>query len=85
MDTNEYLTAPEVARILRASLGCVQRWLLSGRLRGVRRGERGRWLVTRDDLDAFLANPEVKAEVPKRRAGRAEAARERLRRKGYRV
>jgi excisionase family DNA binding protein len=49
----EYLLLEEVARECRAPVASVRYWIASGRLRSIRPGRRR--LVSRDELDRFLA------------------------------
>ena len=57
--THEYLTAPQLGKELMLGHDKVLDWIHSGELRAVdvsnKRGQRPRWRISRDDLDAFLA------------------------------
>jgi excisionase family DNA binding protein len=48
----EYRTTEEVAGLLKVTPTTVQRWVSEGRLRGTKVGKR--WLVTPQDLEAFV-------------------------------
>lgn len=50
-----YLTIKEVAERLRVSERTVRRWLLAGKLKGFRFGDRAGWRVDEKDLEAFVA------------------------------
>jgi len=56
-----YLTPPEVAKTLRVSESKVASWIRSGRLRAynVSEGQRPKYRIRADDLDAFLAGRAV--------------------------
>jgi excisionase family DNA binding protein len=58
----EYLLLDEVARECRAPVASVRYWIASGRLRSIRPGRRR--LVSRDDLDRFLAVVPEPSVVP---------------------
>jgi excisionase family DNA binding protein len=58
----EYLLLDEVARECRAPVASVRYWIASGRLRSIRPGRRR--LVSRDDLDRFLAFVPEPSAVP---------------------
>ena len=58
----EFLLLDEVARECRASVASVRYWIASGRLRSVRPGRRR--LVSREDLDRFIATGGRPAVVP---------------------
>lgn len=60
----DYLTAAEVAKRLRLSLRSTYRLLAEGKIVGVRRGERGCWLVTAEAADAYLTVPKGPAATP---------------------
>lgn len=80
MDSNEYLDVREVADLLGVTPGTVRGYCRRGELASVRRGARGRRLVTRRALDTFLGmQPEEPAPADD---GRERA---KLRRKGYAV
>jgi excisionase family DNA binding protein len=50
-----FMTVEEVARRLSLNPETIRRWLRSGRLRGIRLGERrAGWRVRDSDLNAFL-------------------------------
>lgn len=56
---NGLLTVPEVAKIMRVSLGTVHRWIKVGKLPAFKPGEykqgdKGHWRVQRVDLEAFF-------------------------------
>lgn len=90
MDAPEnYLTPDEVAKRLRASRSAVYRWILSGKLRSVRRGGKGRRLISEEALAEFLNPPgESRAEPIEARTKRKreyEAALEVMRRAGMKV
>ena len=84
-DRPKYLTVAEVAGVLRLSVSAVRRLLASGKLRGRRRGEGGHWIVSEEEVEAFLdagsPGPQGKEAA---RAGDAVAAK-RLRALGYTV
>lgn len=71
--TNEaseaYLTPPEVAKLLRVSHQKVMVWIRRGELRAfnVGNGNRPRYRVGRDSLDAFTAAREVQPLAPQAR------------------
>jgi len=68
-----YLTPPEVAKTLRVSESKVASWIRSGRLRAynVSEGQRPKYRIRADDLDAFLAGRVVTPPTaPVRRARR---------------
>lgn len=57
--SEELLTPNRAARLLSLSVCTVYRWLLAGRLRGLRLGQQGpgrkpRWRVRRADVEAML-------------------------------
>ena len=61
----EFLTATEVATLLRVRISKVLAWLRSGELRGFDLSEkpgkgRARWKISRDDLQAFLEKRQPK-------------------------
>lgn len=86
MEDREYLTPREVANRLRLSLRSVYRLLAEGKIAGVRRGERGCWLITPAAADAYLTSPRGPAPVPTAEGQRMhEAAMERLKAMGYRT
>ena len=58
----EYLLLDEVARECRAPVASVRYWIASGRLRSIRPGRRR--LVSRDELDRFLASAPEPAATP---------------------
>jgi excisionase family DNA binding protein len=63
----QYLTPEETAALLRVSLASVYRWLRSGRLSAGRAGSR--WLITQQNIDAFLAAPRRKSRAAAGSAG----------------
>jgi len=58
----EFLLLEEVARECWASVASVRYWIASGRLRSVRPGRRR--LVSREDLDRFIATGGRRPAVP---------------------
>jgi len=69
----EFLTPPELARLLRCRESKVLAWIRSGRLRAcnLSDGRRPRYRVRREDLDQFLAGESVvPATRPERRSRR---------------
>jgi excisionase family DNA binding protein len=65
----EFLLLDEVAREYRAPVASVRYWIASGRLRSIRPGRRR--LVSREDLDRFLATGGDPSEVLARVLGEA--------------
>jgi len=59
----EFLLLDEVARECRASVASVRYWIASGRLRSVRPGRRR--LVSREDLERFIAKGAQSPAVPR--------------------
>jgi len=54
-EPDRYLTVDEVSERLHFSGETIRRWLRSGRLRGIRMGERrAGWRIAERDLDAFI-------------------------------
>jgi excisionase family DNA binding protein len=54
--SEELLTVPEVAALLRLSEQTVRKWLREGTLAGIQLGSRqAGWRVRRSDVDRFLA------------------------------
>ncbi len=87
-DVQEYLTAAEVAKKLRLSMDTVYRLLADGKIRGVRRGERGGWLVEPAAIAEYLTRPRGVPVMPPadvERLRRGEAAAEELRARGYKI
>ena len=89
MSEQENYTPAEVARKLRANISTVYRYILTGKLRSVRRGGRGHHLVPADALEEFLTPSAVErpGPTPSRTAmqRRHEKALETLRRNGVKV
>jgi excisionase family DNA binding protein len=59
MDTaklTEWLTAAEVAALLRVHPKTVKRWLLAGDLQGSILGNRSGWRISRTEVDRFMAD-----------------------------
>lgn len=54
--SDEVMTPTEVGQMLQVHRKTVTRWILQGRLRGIRIG--GQWRVLRRDLDGFLGTTE---------------------------
>ncbi len=54
-DPNELLSTAKAAEIAGVGLGTIWQWCVDGRLPYIRPG--GAYLVTRGDLEAFLATP----------------------------
>ncbi|MBI3461846.1 MAG: helix-turn-helix domain-containing protein [Planctomycetes bacterium] len=75
--TRDYLTPPEIGRMLRVDVGQVHGWIRSGELPAydlsARRGSRPRWKVMRADLDAFLLRRRAQAPAPRVRRRRKPA------------
>lgn len=70
--SRDTLTVPQVARQLKKSRDTVRDWIGSGKLSASnlnRPGKRPRWIVKRDDLDAFLkkCQPDPRPEKSRRR------------------
>ncbi|MCL4206586.1 MAG: helix-turn-helix domain-containing protein [Pirellulaceae bacterium] len=64
-----FLTAGQVARLLRVRDAKVLSWLRSGQLRGADLSERpgrgkARWRISRDDLRAFLESRQPRPATP---------------------
>ncbi len=88
MSELKYLTAGEAAQRLRLHVDSLYRLLSDGRLAGARRGERGRWLITEADVQAYLSRPKGAAPPPPgeaERVKRAAGAAERLAAKGMKI
>ena len=64
----EYLTPPEVGRLLGVSADKVLRWITSGELPAVdlstRRGPRPRWHVSRAAMETFLLRRQSQPAAP---------------------
>jgi excisionase family DNA binding protein len=55
LEQETFVTVEEVARRLSLNSETIRRWLRSGRLRGIRLGERrAGWRIREADLSAFL-------------------------------
>ena len=55
VEDERYMTVETVARRLAISEETIRRWLRSGRLRGIRLGERrAGWRISERDLDDFI-------------------------------
>lgn len=52
------MTASEVAKYLKVSIGAVRRWTRSGQLTGYRLGGRGDWRYLKKDVMIFLFGKE---------------------------
>ena len=70
-DHQQYVSPPEIAKVLRVSHAKVLRWIRSGDLLAAdlatHRGQRPRWRIARSDLDDFLAH---RAATPLPQPGR---------------
>ncbi len=53
-----FMTAQEVAALLKVNLGSVRRWSRDGKLKGYRLGGNGDWRYTMDDVIAFVKGEE---------------------------
>lgn len=85
-EEKDYLTPREVAQRLRLSLRSTYRLLSEGKIVGVRRGERGCWLISPAAADAYLVAPRGAAVLPTAEGQRQhERAIEQLRAAGYAV
>lgn len=84
MNGPDYLTAAEVAKRLRLSLRSIYRLLVSGQIEGLRRGERGAWLILPEAADAYLTSARGPARTASAK-GRQDAAMARLEAAGYDV
>jgi excisionase family DNA binding protein len=70
---DEYLTATEVAALLKVHPETVKNWLRSGALAGVVLSDRAGWRVRRGDVDRFLDARRKHGPI-ERRAGRSGQA-----------
>jgi excisionase family DNA binding protein len=70
MDT--FLTATEVATLLKVHPETVKNWLRSGELSGVVLSDRAGWRVRRDDVDRFIEARRERGPI-ERRVGRSKA------------
>ena len=63
MDDKEYLTVDEVMEVLHRSRPTVYAYIRSGLLKAYKlaQGSTGRYLITREDLKAFVEGPGVPA------------------------
>lgn len=57
--TEEFLTIPEVMKILRVSETAVREWLGTGKLKGVQVGG-WLWRVKREDFEEFVNTDKIK-------------------------
>ena len=54
LNSNEIMTATEVAIFLKVSINAVRRWSRNGKLKGYRLGGSGTWRYLRTDVLDFL-------------------------------
>jgi excisionase family DNA binding protein len=85
----DLITPRAAAKILRAHVGTIYRWILSGKLPAWRRAG-ARYLVSRADVEALLAPVRPAAKRPPLPSQRAQEARHRqavesLRKAGFRI
>ena len=71
-DHQQYVSPPEIAKVLRVSHAKVLRWIRAGDLLAAdlatHRGQRPRWRIARADLEDFLARRATgPPPVPRRR------------------
>jgi excisionase family DNA binding protein len=69
------LTVPQIASQLKVSRDTVRNWIASGKLQAAnlnRPGTRPRWVVKRDDLDAFLKKRQPDPQPAKARRRREQ-------------
>jgi excisionase family DNA binding protein len=64
-DNTPWLTALEATHYARRHINTINRALRSGELRGNQTARRGRWLIHRDDLDAWIRGEVADVQVPK--------------------
>jgi excisionase family DNA binding protein len=86
---DDLLTPRQAAKIMKTHTSTIIRWVLSGKLRGYRQAGT-RYLISRRDLQAMLVPvvPDPEVELPRTASQEreaAEAAKARLRLRGYRV
>lgn len=62
MNELDLITPSEAQTFLRASLGTIHRWILTGKLVGYRRG--GRWFIERQSALDMYRKVELKDETP---------------------
>lgn len=62
---DEWLTAAEVAQLLRVNPETVKRWLRAGEMRGSLLSDRAGWRIARDEVDRFMRDRENLAETGK--------------------
>ncbi len=76
-ESQQMLTVPEVAELMRVSEQTVRTWLRTGRLKGIRPGgTKAGWRIPRDVVEALLKGdqptqlplPQEKKRAPKRAA-----------------
>ncbi len=54
LDHDEIMTADDVAKFLKVSVGAVRHWTREGKLRGYKMGSTGDWRYLKGDIIDFL-------------------------------
>lgn len=72
-DQKDYLTVPEVAKILKSSEDTIRDWINNGQLTASNLGtERNRYFIQRDELNRFLMLRQVEPPPPRNRRKKKE-------------